>query len=145
MSEAKPTEVPLALRFLRAVWAKAGLMIVLIVIGQKVGEWYPISHFPMYSVFGKTSWYVYVTNQDGDPIPVERVFSIRAAYLKKVYKKKAATLRGGRDAAEATLAFLRDRKPASLEATGLQLKKVSVKRKDGKLLTSEKTLGRLEL
>ncbi|CAN5315354.1 hypothetical protein BH23VER1_BH23VER1_27840 [soil metagenome] len=47
-------------------------------------EEFPFSHFPMYSSFSNYTYYVYVTDKNGEPIPLEAITSVRTSKLKKI-------------------------------------------------------------
>lgn len=53
------------------------------------GENYPFSNFPMYATFGDATYMVYVTDGNGDPVPVFDTFGMRTSVLKKIYHKEA--------------------------------------------------------
>lgn len=66
----------------------------------KPGEFYPFSNFPMYSSFAPSTYYVYVTDLNDNPVPVTRLTGKVLSNLKKQYdtelkrqKQKASGLR----------------------------------------------------
>ncbi len=59
-----------------------------------VREEFPFSHFPMYGSFSNYTYYVYVTGEDGAPLPLNRLTGVRAANLKKIYDSEIKVLRG---------------------------------------------------
>jgi len=131
---------------LRSVVTRGGLTVVLVLVSQWILEWYPISHFPMYSRFGSRSHYVYVTDENDEPLPVERDFSVRAAYLKKVYGRNFGRFHGNKKlAATTTLEFVAERKKPSVTAKQLKLKQVSIKLKKGELQQTTDELGSVDL
>jgi hypothetical protein len=131
--------------WLRGAVGKGCLLVALIAIGQWTGEWYPLSHFPMYSGFANSTWYVFVTDEAGQPIPVERTFSMRCAYLKKVFISQGGKLRSESRAAEAVLKMLVKRSPTSFQGKALELHRRDIKRNGRRMTTSEKTLGSIDL
>lgn len=54
-----------------------------------IGENYPFSNYPMYATFSDATYMVYITDQDGKPIPVFDTFGMRTSILKKIYHKEA--------------------------------------------------------
>ncbi|MEM0897876.1 MAG: hypothetical protein AAGJ79_13445 [Verrucomicrobiota bacterium] len=67
-------------------------LLVLTVIGLAVEEQYPFSHYPMYSNFDGIDYFVFITDQNGEPLPC-KVMHTSAAKLKKRFNgkiKKAA-------------------------------------------------------
>jgi hypothetical protein len=56
-------------------------------------EEFPFSHFPMYSSFEDWTYYVYVTDKSGAPVPLETVTSVRVAKLKKVFQSELDALK----------------------------------------------------
>ncbi len=80
-------------RWFRANWRHPAMILPgLILLTQVLGEFYPFSHFPMYSNPNvEPSTYIYVVDADeaeaGKMVPVamEHVFGVRAARAKKIY------------------------------------------------------------
>ena len=58
-----------------------------------VGEQYPITRFPMYDKFPDHTYYVYVADKDGNPIPVHKLTGINTSKLKKPYDKELNRVR----------------------------------------------------
>lgn len=48
-------------------------------------EFFPFSHFPMYSDFDERDYYVYVTDGNDQPIATETVAAVRSTKLKKIF------------------------------------------------------------
>ena len=69
-------------------------MLILILLSLWLGEWYPISNFPMYSAFGNSDYFIYISDGSDRPIPLEQEFGLRTAFLKKVYKSRHQKLSG---------------------------------------------------
>lgn len=55
-------------------------------------EWYPFSHFPMYSSLGDRTRYFYVTDEGDRPIPLADAFGVRAAFFKKLMEERQRSL-----------------------------------------------------
>jgi hypothetical protein len=70
----------------------AALVIAFIVIG----EFYPFSHFPMYSGVSSDADYFYITNESDEPIPMVQYFGTRTAQAKKIYRKQLTELTDAR-------------------------------------------------
>jgi hypothetical protein len=58
-----------------------------------IGEQFPITRFPMYDKFPDHTYYVYVTNRDGEPIPIHDLTGINTSKLKKPYDKELNRIR----------------------------------------------------
>ena len=126
--------------------SRGGVFVVLVGLSQWVQEWYPVSHFPMYSAFSSSQWYVYVLDQDGEPVPVERDFATRTAYLKKVYIRNIGKYRRQQSkAVKTTLQFLADRRQPPATAKSLTLMVGQIKRKDERVDVQTRRLGSLRL
>ncbi len=50
-----------------------------------VRESFPFSHFPMYSKFSDFTYYVFIADEFGEPVPLRENFGIRTTFLKKIY------------------------------------------------------------
>ena len=73
---------------LRAFWDAIPLKVCLFGVGLlwMAKEFYPLSHFPMYSDFGQFDYVVFISDQDGKALPLEALTSgIRTAKLKKTF------------------------------------------------------------
>ncbi|MFT4550482.1 MAG: hypothetical protein ACI9UA_000485 [Pseudoalteromonas tetraodonis] len=64
------------------------LMLALCATAFVVGEQYPITRFPMYDKFPDHTFYVYITDREGQPIPVHDLTGINTSKLKKPYDKQ---------------------------------------------------------
>lgn len=60
------------------------VMLVLVIWCTLVKEHYPFSHFPMYSKFKTTTYYVYLADKDNKPIPMLKVTGMLTSLLKKI-------------------------------------------------------------
>jgi len=69
------------------------LMLALCASSFLVGEQYPITRFPMYDQFPDHTFYVYVADRDGNPIPVHSLTGINTSKLKKPYDKQIDRIR----------------------------------------------------
>lgn len=58
-----------------------------------IGEHYPVTRFPMYDKFPDHTFYVYVSDKDGNPIPVHELTGINTSKLKKPYDKELNEVR----------------------------------------------------
>ncbi len=125
------------------------------------GEWYPLSSFPMYSKFDDRTYYVYLADKNGEPVPTVR-YQIVASELKKHYRRELNLLEdryGGssyefdapklRQAGAETMKWLRtewlpERAPDQIEGakkSGLQLFEVRVFLEDGRFQKRETSVG----
>jgi len=91
-----------------------------------VGEQYPVTRFPMYDKFPDHTFYVYVADKNGDPIPVHDLTGINTSKLKKPYdkelnktrkrlkkRKKELSVEDRREAGETALRKLYESAPAA--------------------------------
>lgn len=116
-------------------------------------EFYPFSHFPMYSDFDERDYYVYVTDRDDQPIATETVAAVRSTKLKKIFnaelsriqkqyekRKDLLTADQCRPGGDYTLKWLFDNAPAAQTgfAAGMPLRlyRVYITEKDGALVES---------
>ena len=58
-----------------------------------IGEQYPVTRFPMYDKFPDHTYYVYVADKNGEPIPVHDLTGINTSKLKKPYDKELNVIR----------------------------------------------------
>lgn len=70
----------------RLTWALVAIMFLL---GDKV---FPFSSFPMYGDFPDRTYYVHLTDGNGEPLPLFDLFGYRTTFLKRVYNRKVNTL-----------------------------------------------------
>lgn len=136
-------------------------MCVVTAVAYATGEWYPLSSFPMYSKFDERTYYVYLANRDGEPVPTVR-YQIVASELKKQYGielKKLEEKHGGssydfdaqklRAAGATTMKWLRtswvpDRAADQMDGareSGLKLVEVRVFLEDGEFRKRETVVG----
>jgi hypothetical protein len=59
----------------------------------KPGEFYPFSNFPMYSRFSASTYYVYVTDLEDQPVAVTKLTGKVLSNLKKQYESELKTLK----------------------------------------------------
>ncbi len=134
------------------------------------GEWYPFSNFPMYSTFEPTAYYVYVTDENDQPIQLWQTFGIWPSAVKKGYDallkteikrlKKEAEKQGGkyskrivqmsgeecRPAGDAILRQYRDSSPNQKEVKkhkGFRLQQVDITLENGKIVEKTKRVGEI--
>ena len=67
-------------------------MLILILLSLWLGEWYPISNFPMFSTFQNSNNFVYITDGRDRPISLELEFGFHPAFLKKLYRSRLKKL-----------------------------------------------------
>ncbi len=90
-----------------------------------IGENYPFSNYPMYATFSDSTYMVYVTDGDGEPVPVFDTFGMRTSVLKKVYHKMAL------EAARRHRLRIHELEPRHLEPAGrLALERLLAHRND---------------
>lgn len=66
-----------------SVCSNAGLFLVMCVLMLAIGDQFPFSHFPMYSVLPESTICLRVTDGAGKLIPVQLAFSVQSSILKK--------------------------------------------------------------
>ena len=127
------------------------ICVALVILNLVARDHYPLSHFPMYDRFTDHTFYVYVTDKDGQAVPLQEITGIRTSRLKKPYdkaldktrkplkkRKRELTVADRRDAGLTALANLyRDSNPAAkakLQALApISLHHVDVFMRDGDL------------
>jgi hypothetical protein len=92
---------------LRSLWARVPFrhMTALVIALYVIKEQFPFSNFPMYSNFDSEADVVFVTDQKGDPLAMDKVFSSGgSSTAKKAYKKELGKLTNPnkRDSKQAT-------------------------------------------
>jgi len=85
----------------RSFWHRIPLKAALavIIVCFSVRENFPFSHFPMYSSFSDYSYYVYIADSKGNPIPIETLTSHKTSSLKKIYYEEIKKTRKRLEAA----------------------------------------------
>ncbi len=133
-------------------------MITIIVLCLVMGEWYPFSHFPMYSKLASTTQCLYIARLDDTPVFIGRDHGVQPFLLRKIYNTeidvlKNATPNGKRSeisqeqmdgAARKVLDWFRDKhaKPGSaLHAAPLKLMTEDYTIESGKVVRTIKTLA----
>ena len=123
-----------------------------IVIGcLALEEEYPFSHFPMYSKFPPHSYYVYIADGEGEPLPLQSMTHIVTSRLKKPFdrmlrdvskevgtKKSQLSPEQSEGAGEETLRQLYENSPdfgqtALREASPVRLYKAKIVMVDGEI------------
>lgn len=116
-------------------------------------EFFPFSHFPMYSDFDERDYYVYVTDRNDQPIATETLAAVRSTKLKKIfntelsriqkqYKKRKDLLTADqcRPAGDPTLKWLFENSPAAQASfragMPLRLYRVYITEENSKLVES---------
>ena len=92
-SEATVSDSP---TFVIKVWhwiKRFGLMLIAVVISLLIKENYPFSHNPMYSKFDPYTYFLHVTDENGQVLYFRDEFGYSAVRLKKVFRKKFDELR----------------------------------------------------
>ena len=154
------------LPFLRAFWEALPLKVCVIgvVVLWVAKEFYPLSHFPMYSDFGRYDYVVFLADQNGTPMPMESMTGgIRTARLKKTFngelndvqdelgeqrgakpKKEAMTAEemapAGMEALKWVMPRLQEKGTLPPEVTAVQLRYVGISYDDGKIIITEPRL-----
>lgn len=61
------------------------LCLLVTLLLHSVGEEYPFSNFPMYSNFQREARVVWVSDENGDPVPTNDYFGRRTSTIKKIF------------------------------------------------------------
>ncbi len=78
-------------------------VIVLALVMQATKEFYPFSHYPMYSDLTPSVEYYYLTTARGEPLPQVRYFGFSTSWTKKMLNSRLRKITGGRNIDRATL------------------------------------------
>ena len=102
-----PDSTPSLPARLRSLWARVPFrhMTALVIALFVIKEQFPFSNFPMYSNFDAEADVVFVADQKGDPLAMDKIFSSGgSSTAKKAYKKELGkiTKPTKRDSNEAT-------------------------------------------
>ncbi len=71
----------------------APALLITVVLCLLLQENFPFSDFPMYARMANNTSYIYLTDSQDNPIPIEGISSIRTGKLKKIYFSKLAEVR----------------------------------------------------
>ena len=130
----------------------------LALIMQAAKEFYPFSHYPMYSDLPPSVEYYYLTTCKGELIPQVRFFGFSTSWTKKMLNSRLKTITGGRnidgatpeeikEAGLQTLQYLMDHckehHRAKLVAEGLRLHSVFVERSADRLVKRPSVIAEL--
>ncbi len=88
-------------RFLR--WLPWKFAICVVIAASCIKENYPVSHFPMYDSFERSTFYLYVAGADGSPIALQTLTGTDITEIKMMmtYRFKGEKARQTKAAAEA--------------------------------------------
>ena len=144
-------------------WLNLTPMLIAVALCYSLQDFYPLSHFPMYSKFDDRTYYVYLRGKNGEAIATMSNFHIYTSDLKKHYgrdlKALERDLEGSHfdwtesqkwEAGMATLAYLENERSPKVFANGamegLTLIDVRIQlNKEGKLEKREDVVGRVGL
>lgn len=91
----------------QALWMRLPFrhMTVLVILLFTVKEQFPFSNFPMYSNLDNEADVVFISDQKGEPVSMDRVFRSGSSTAKKAYKKELGKIVNpkGRDSKQSTL------------------------------------------
>lgn len=124
-----------------------------------LGEQFPFSDFPMYSSFTNKTFYVYLADGAGQPLPASASTGLRTSQLKKIYQRElrkeepppgrprpALTLEQKRSAGNRVLASLKQsqwvRKRSKLPSA-LRFYEVNISFRDGRFEKQPLLVGEL--
>lgn len=133
-------------------------VVILAVAFQVTKEFYPFSHFPMFSVLTPTVEFYYLTDAKQTPIPQKTYFGFSTSWTRKMLNTRLTKLSGGdnvdsaspeemRAAGQETLDYLmdhcEDEHKAQVEAGGLQLHQIFIKNTGGQLLRRDTLIAEI--
>jgi hypothetical protein len=133
-------------------------VVALALIMQATKEFYPFSHYPMYSDLPPSVEYYYLTTCRGELIPQVRFFGFSTSWTKKMLNSRLKAITGGRNIDDATpeeikeaglqtLQYLmdhcKDHHRAKLAAEGLRLHSVFVERSENGLVRNSSVIAEL--
>jgi hypothetical protein len=61
-----------------------GCLLLMTLLCLALRENYPFSHFPMYSSFSRSTYFLYLADEKGTPLPTKR-FGLTSSTLKKIF------------------------------------------------------------
>ena len=148
---------------IRRTWNAIPLKLCLlgILVLWNAKEFYPLSHFPMYSEFGSYDYVLFLADQDGNPLPLEILTDgIRTARLKKKFNGELGKVRdqigkqkgkkpdkedmtaeqmapAGKTALDWVVTRLGETRKLPASVTTVKLCHVGISYNDGKILRSE--------
>ena len=153
----------------RKIWHAVPLKLVALLVVLSLtlknpdgrAEYYPFSNYPMYSQFDESDYFVYIADQDGEPLPSKATFRITTPKIKKRFKSelgavaKRLGVKKGQVAgvelervAVTTLQSLDNAvvdHPRVASLKELQLIYVDLRRGDGEILVSERKIGAIPI
>lgn len=91
-------------------------LILLIAVTQKLEEYFPFSHFPMYDGMSSETFYVYITDGEDNPLPSMDVIGERVSKLKRIYDTELRRIRNALSKEERKSKYeftIEERSPAS--------------------------------
>ncbi len=133
-------------------------VIVLALLLQAIKEFYPFSHYPMYSVLTPSVEFYYLTNAQGKLIPQKTYFGFSTSWTRKMLNTRLAELSGGDNSDNASekemnaaglevLTYLVEHCEAEYKAEvlsgGLQLRQTYIRNTDGRLLRREELIAEI--
>lgn len=123
-------------------------VLVIALLLQAIKEFYPFSHYPMYSVLTPTVEFYYLTNAQGKIIPQKTYFGFSTSWTRKMLNTRLAELSGGDNSDSASnkemnaagqeiLTYLMEHCEAEYKTEvtsgGIQLHQIFIRNTDGRL------------
>lgn len=65
------------------------ILILFTALNLLLKENFPFSHYPMYSKFENETRYIFITDENDNPIAIKKEFRINTEFLKKIYMNEA--------------------------------------------------------
>ena len=123
-------------------------VVLLALFLQAAKEFYPFSHYPMFSVLTPDVEFYYLTDSQGQPVPQKTYFGFSTSWTRKMLNTRLGKLSGGdnidnasaseiNEAGRQTLDYLvehcEEEYKNLIRTKGLQLHQIFVENKDGHL------------
>ena len=133
-------------------------VVLLALFLQAVKEFYPFSHYSMFSVLTPDVEFYYLTDSQGKPVPQKTYFGFSTSWTRKMLNTRLAELSGGdnidnasrkevTEAGRQTLDYLVEHceEPyrQQVQTGGLQLHQIFVENKDGRLLRKKSLIAEI--
>jgi hypothetical protein len=133
-------------------------VVVLALMFQAIKEFYPFSHYPMYSVLTPTVEFYYLTNAQGKVVPQKTYFGFSTSWTRKMLNTRLSELSGGDNvdnaspeemtlAGQKILGYLSEHceEPFKNEMVtgGLQLHQIFIRNTNGRLLREDALIAEI--
>jgi len=135
-------------------WVPFKEVILIALLLQGFKEFFPFSHFPMYSQLPPDTDYFYLTDAEGTLIGQQSIFGVRAARMKKIYVANLkeeqqdpaadpaqAEARAGRRTLDYLFEVMPDWQRPTMQGREVRLRRVVVERLESGLVQTESLIA----